>query len=341
MFTFQKIMFVLVAALAIGCGRNYQPTANSYPSYPSPEPKSSNDKDSDSAKSPSASSAPIASNDSGGRSQQTTNGSGAQPLHGEPKTVSQAKPTPQSEPQPKVRTQLEEWREFYTWERYVAAPPTELSYWTLATESFSFNFSDVFRGMLSGPFFGAPPKREETYIQKIKREYEEMMDDEYYFLRVPKFRAPASATKGAHYTWVVAISPTLEDSDPRNKVAEESAKYYAGNVEYLYPGEAGEGSSIIIPIPRSEVQSLFGYWEEAVEIQYGIIEVDKDKVGTSTESVDDSVKNQWIETKKISYYNMKEDEVQLHRVYWKTPDGDKSAVIDLQFWKGSWRTNYK
>ncbi len=254
-----------------------------------------------------------------------------------------------------VEPTLPYWR---SWEAYEKREATKLSYWKLESEAFRSRratepgFLESFANALTMDtaeehgtwthwgYFRHAKQHKETDAEKLQRQYEAMMDAAYYFIRVPKFRAPVTASGPAYYTWYVGLAPTFASKADFTKVSKTAQVVEYGTPQYLKPGESNEGSDEIIRIPRRLVQSAMGYWNESVVIQFGVIEVSKEALDyRSSKTVPESIQRQFILSETFDFYHLKENEIVSRQAHWTGKDGEKGAAIDLQIWKGDWKSN--
>jgi hypothetical protein len=178
-------------------------------------------------------------------------------------------------------------------------------------------------------------------FRQLISDFEKMMDSEYYFARIRKFRAPASRLKNGDYLCFIEVSPDRQKAASAG-IFHEASQVKLGNVQFLGPGQAANGIEQIVAIPKDEVQSLYGYLDEKVDIQIGIVEIDSQKLPglrEDKETLDSTIL--WSATWPIelSYYHLDEDRVSRKRFQTSLGTGASDAIIDLEYWKGSWRTN--
>lgn len=229
---------------------------------------------------------------------------------------------------------------------YEAAKGTSLAIWETRAASllFDFNLGGAFVDGLTdilnagNPFYSRP-KKKEGFLEREVNEYEAALDGEYYFARVRKFRAPETATKRSHYVYFLAASPDYKGKT-KTRPAETAAKMGLGKADYLAPGGIGTGSEWIFTIPMSEVRSLGGFWDEKVTLQLGVLEVDVEKIRNQANFSQEEVSTPVLLFEHpVDFYHMKKNTVYKRRFQTLTPDGTPDAILDLELWKGSWRTN--
>lgn len=262
---------------------------------------------------------------------------------GEPKEMPAGTPTalplPAAEPVVKV----------HSWESYTQAKATELTYWDLAASSALISgvgnsLADIFdpldtagrKGTWTHWGYFKSESKKPSPQKSLMHQYDELMDAERYFVRVPKFRAPISKKKAAYYAWFVAVAPMWKSNADRDGLADEASLIKIGEPQYLEPGQRGAGSTSIIAIPRKLVQTGFGYWDESVVIQFGVVEIDREALrsGKSTSAIQRAL----LHTYNFPFKKLAENEVSRTQSVW-TYEGEESAAIDLEWWKGDWKTN--
>jgi len=232
--------------------------------------------------------------------------------------------------------------------QYEIAEGTDLKIWESKATAILYDFN-LGGALLEGltkianagnPFYRpAVAVKVDGVIETQIKEYEEVMDDQYYFARVRKYRAPETAADNDYYTFFLAAAPDYKGKSKKIPSA-EAAKMASGRADFLVPGGVGTGTEWIFVIPSDKVSTLGGFWDENITMQMGILKIDKNvlagKEFTNAEEVTESV---LMFEDKIDFYHMTKNEIYKKRYQTLTATGKPDAILDVEFWKGDWRSN--